>query len=184
MVSEMTFEEAMAISERRLPGEPPEPDWRASRPAPEPKRRARGLDTAPQPEVDIAYVIRGAILAERSVMVEIVGQALGEYCNGILDQVETMIGAVAAEIREDFGRQIDQLRAELLGWIDEMANESAANVALIHGQGERLKAQLEAVIAKKTRANAAKTNGSADALPLADASLAPGLNGNGDGRHQ
>jgi hypothetical protein len=162
----MTLEEAMAISEHRLPGEPPEADWRASRPAPEPKRKARGLDTAQRPEIDLAYVIRGAILAERAQMVEIIGESIGEYGNQLLDEIETTIAATASELREEFSRQIDQLRAEL----SETANESAANVALIHSQGEKLKAQLEEVIAKRTRTKAAK--------PLLQL---PAPNGNGDG---
>jgi hypothetical protein len=93
------------------------------------------------------------------------------------------------KLREEFGRQIEQLRDELSGKIDEIANESAANVALIHSQGEKLKAELEKIVARRRRARTAKPNGelySGDPLllppPLADASLAPGANGNGDGR--
>jgi hypothetical protein len=114
------------------------------------------LDTAPaEPPIDLAAVVRGALLGERSFMTEAFGEALGEYGNQLLGDVETMVAAKTAEIREEFGRRVDQLRAEL----SELANESAANISLIHGQGERLKAELEAVIAKKTRTRAAKPNG-------------------------
>jgi hypothetical protein len=159
----MSLEEAERIARSYLPDEPRQDDlaaWRASRPRPEPKREPRRLDTQPAaPPIDLAAVVRGALLGERSLMTEAFGEALGEYGNGLLDQVEGMIAATAAGLHEDLSRQIDQLRAELSARIDEMASESAANVALIHGQGERLKAQLEAVIAKKTRARAARPNG-------------------------
>jgi hypothetical protein len=92
--------------------------------------------------------------AERSTMVEIVGQALGGYGDGLLDEVETMIAATAAELREEFARQIDQLRAELSGRID-----------LVHTQGTELRPELEKIIAKKRRARAARSNGSALLLP-------------------
>jgi hypothetical protein len=171
----MTLEEAMFIANNRLPGEPAEVNWRATRPVREPPKRERGLDTAPaEPPIDWAAVIRGAILGERAHMTEAIGGAIAEYGNGIIDEIETMIAATAAELREEFSRQIDQLRAEFSGRIDEMANEFAGNVALIHSQGERLKAELDAVIAKKTRARH-KANGST-LLQLP----AP----NGDGRPQ
>jgi hypothetical protein len=147
----MTLEEAMAISEHRLPGEPPEADWRASRPRQEPKRQTRGLDTAQQPEIDIAYVIRGALKAERSVMVEIVGQALGEYGNQLADEilaeVRQLIEAAVEGLRAEFSRQLDQLREDFTA----QAAEAFESIALIHEQGERLRSQLEQVIAKKTR---------------------------------
>jgi hypothetical protein len=172
----------MAISERRLPGEPGGDEltaWLASRPRPEPARRERGLDTMPaEPAIDWALVIRGAILGERAHMTEAIGGAIAEYGNGIIDEIETMIAATADQLREEFSRQLEQLRDEFSGRIDELANESAGNVALIHSQGEKLKAQLDEIVARKKRAKGAKTNGSApngnggDVLPLADASLA------------
>jgi hypothetical protein len=137
------------------------------------------------PQVDWALVIRQTILGERAHMTEAIGGAIAEYGDelgdSIVADVERMVAATAAELREEFSRQIDQLRAELA----EQGNELFASVATVHGQGERLKAQLEAVTAKKTRARAAKPNGSNGEhllLPAPAASLAPGVNGNGDGR--
>jgi hypothetical protein len=172
----MTLEEAMAISERRLDTEPREDEiaaWRASQPRPKPKRRTRGLDTAPAPEVDWATVIRQAILGEREHTAEVVGGAIGEYGNGLLDEIEATIAATAAELREEFARQIDQLRAELSGRIDSTQTH-----------GAELKAQLDEIIARRRRTKAAKANGEHLLLPapvLADARDALSL-GNGDAR--
>src|SRR5262249_187831 len=119
------------------------------RPPAESVRRERGLDTrqAPPP-VDWAAVIRGALRGERGVLAEAFGGALGEYGDGLFDEVETMIGAVAAELREEFARQIDQLRGEFSNRVD-----------LVHTQGAELRAELEKVIARKRRVKAAKANG-------------------------
>jgi hypothetical protein len=178
----MTLEEAEAIARGRTADEPAEDwlaSWRRTRPRPEPARKQRSLDTMPQPaqEVDVAFVIRAALKAERSVMSEIVGGALGEYGNQLADellgQVERMIAATAAELRDEFSRQIDQLRAELSGRIDSTQTHGAA--------------QLDEIIAKRRRARtAAKPNGNGSTLllpapALADASLA---RTNGDGRQQ
>jgi hypothetical protein len=38
-------------------------------------------------------------------------------------------------------------------------NELFASVATVHSQGERLKAELEAIVAKRARAKATKPNG-------------------------
>jgi hypothetical protein len=145
----------------------------ASRPRPEPRREERRLDTAVP--VDWALVIRQALLGERAHMVEAVRQAMGEHGNGLLDEVEAMIAATAHQLREEFAEQLAQLRAELSGRIDSTQTH-----------GAELKAQLDAVIARRKRTKAAKP--SAFLLPapalaaLADASLAPGANGNGNGR--
>jgi hypothetical protein len=170
----MTLEEAEYIARNRLPGEPPvDPvaSWRANKPPPEPAREPQKLDTMPAPQIDWALVIRQALLGERAHMVEAVGQAIGEHGNGLLGEIETMIAATAAELREEFARAIDQLRSELSGRIDSTQTH-----------GAELKAQLEVLLAKRRRAKAAKPNGSALLLPapaLADATLAPGANGNG-----
>ena len=58
----MTLQEAMEISDRLLPGEPGSDElanWRAAMPRPEPPKRERRLDTAP--EIDWASVIRGEL---------------------------------------------------------------------------------------------------------------------------
>src|SRR5262249_14568160 len=113
---EMTLEEAMAISERRLPGEPPEADWRASRPSPEPKRQARGLDTGRQPEIDWSYVICQAIRASRAEQSEVIGQALGEYGNQLADDL-------IAEVRQLIEAAVEGLRTELTQKIDELHSD-------------------------------------------------------------
>jgi hypothetical protein len=93
----MTLEEAMHIATHRLPGEPREDEvaaWRASRPPREPAKRERLLDTTPPaPQIDWAAVINGAIRGERAHMVEAVGEAIGEYGNGLLGEVEQTIAA-------------------------------------------------------------------------------------------
>jgi hypothetical protein len=179
----VTLEEAEYIARNYLPDEP-RPDeiasWRASQPRPEPARRERGLDTMPAPpEIDWALVIRQAILGERAFLTEAIGGAIAEYGDGLGDgiiaDVERMIAATAAELREEFSRQIDQLRAELSGRIDSTQTH-----------GAELKAELEKIIARRRRTKTAKPSGlllPAPALAaLADASLAPKANGNGDGR--
>jgi hypothetical protein len=177
MVSNMTLEEAEFIARNRLPGEPREDGitaWRASRPRPEPARREKGLDTMPAPEqIDWADIIRRAILAERSVMSEVIGSAIGEYGNQTLDEVETLIAKAADQIKTELREEIGQMREEFFKRLD-----------LVRGQGVELKAELEKIAARKRRARsaAAKPNGEHLLLPppaLADASLAPG---NGDGR--
>jgi hypothetical protein len=172
----MTLEEAMAISEHRLPGEPPEADWRTSRPRREPARRERGIDTAPAPDpIDWALVIRGAIKAERSIMSEVIGSAMGEYVNQqadeLLAEVRQLIASAVEELRAEFTRQLDQLREDFTA----QATELFESVALISTESQRLRSQMDAINLKKARARArskANGNGSADALPLADASLA------------
>jgi hypothetical protein len=147
----MSLEEAEWIARNRLPDEPSEDEvasWQAHRPRPEPRRETRSLDTAPAPpQIDWADVIRRAILAERSVMSEIVGSAIGEIRNETLDEVEGMIAAAVnqlrAELRVEFSRQLDGLRGQ------------------IDAQGNELRSRLEEVIAKKRRTkDAAKPNGS------------------------
>jgi hypothetical protein len=170
----MTLEEAEWISRNRLPEEPREDElasWRATRPLPEPRGRQQRLDTMPTQPVDMAAVIRGALKGERVLLTEAFGGALAEYGDGLLDEIETMIAATAAELREEFARQIDQLRSEFSNRID-----------LVHTQGSEPRAQLEQVIARKRRAKAAKANGEHLLLPapaLADASLVPRTNGDG-----
>jgi hypothetical protein len=159
----MTLEEAERIARNYLPDEPRRDElsaWRASRPRREPPRHERGLDTAPaEPPVDWELVIRQAILGERAQMAEAIGEAIGEYGEGLLDKVERMIEAAVASavegLRAEFTRELGQLRSDLA----VQGNELFESVATVHSQGERLKAELEAIVAKKTRARATKTNG-------------------------
>src|SRR5262245_12612480 len=154
------------------------------RPQPEPEKRERGgLDTmAAPPPIDWALVIRQAILGERAFLTEAIGGAIAEYGDdlgdSIIADVERMIAATAAELKEEFARQIAELKAELSGRIDSTQTH-----------GAELKAELEKIVARRKRGRAAKPNGGEQgeplllpAPPLADASLAPSLNGNGDGR--
>jgi hypothetical protein len=111
-------------------------------------------------QIDWAAVIRGALKGERAHVLEVVGQALGEYGDGLLGDVETMIAQAAdqvrAELRVEFARQLDGLRGQ------------------IHTQGNELRAELEKIIAKKARA---RTKG---AKPNGERLLLPAPNGNGD----
>jgi hypothetical protein len=110
-------------------------------------------------------------------MVEIVGQALGEYGNQhgdeLLAEVRQLTEAAGNQLREEFTHELNQLR-----------NEIAIQGDRINTHGAELKAQLDEIIARKRRARtAAKPNGNGSALllpaPLADASLAPRTNGDG-----
>jgi len=149
----MTLEEAMHIASNRLPEEPEDAltNWQAARPPPEPPKRPRGLDTSP---VDWPAEIRKAASRERALIVEAVGQALGEHGNAIIGEVEQMIAAAVDQVRSE-------LRAEFAGQISELS----ARIDLAHTQGNELRAQLEEIIAKKRRAKAAKPNGSRLLLP-------------------
>jgi hypothetical protein len=108
-------------------------------------------------------------------MSQAIGGAIAEYGDGVGDgiiaDVERMIAATAAELKEEFARQIAELKAELSGRIDSTQT-----------QGAELKAELDKIIARRRRAKAAKPNGEHLLLPapaLADASLAPRTNGDG-----
>jgi hypothetical protein len=105
-------------------------------------------------------VIRGALLGERVVWTEAVGQALAEYGDelgdSIIDDVRGMIEAAVAELRDEFAKQID----ELSGRIDSTQT-----------QGAELKAELDKIIARRRRAKAAKANG--ERLPSGEPLLLP-----------
>ena len=126
-----------------------------------------------EPPIDWAAVINGAIRGERAHMVEAVGEAIGEYGEGLLDKVEQMIDAAVAtaveQLRAEFTRELEQLRSELA----QQGTELFASVATVHGQGERLKAELEAVIAKKTRAKATRANSERLLLPRPNGDAGP-----------
>jgi hypothetical protein len=105
----MTLAEAERIARERLPEEGPAVDelanWR--RPA-EPPKQPRGLDTAPVPQVDWSVVIHGALKAERGLLTEATGRAIGEVRDAVLDEVDAAIEKVRAEFRAE----TDRLRAE------------------------------------------------------------------------
>jgi hypothetical protein len=158
--SMVTLEEAMGISERRLPEEPGEDwleSWQAARPQPEPPKQPRKLDTAPP--VDWAAEIQKAVDRERRILTEATGTALAEIRDDALDEVEKLIAAAVEQLRAEFSGQLAQLRCQT----DTLGGE--------------LKAQLEKIIARKRRAKAAKTNGSNHGLPSGEPLLLPGLNG-------
>ena len=156
----MTLEEAMAISNNRLPEEgPPLADWQ--RAPPEPPKRPRGLDTAPAPQVDWSTVIRQALKAERTLTTESVGGALAEIRDGLRDEFEAAIEKVRAEFR----REVERLRAEF---------SQAREVQSLRTELAEIKGLLTARSRK-----AASSQVPAPSLPLADASPAPKANGNG-----
>jgi hypothetical protein len=108
-------------------------------------------------------------------MSEVIGTAIGEINNQTLDEVERLIAQAAEQIKKDLRAEINQMREVFFKRFD-----------LVRGQGVELRAELEKIIlARKRRAKAAKPNGNGSTLmlpaPLADASLAPGANSNGDG---
>jgi hypothetical protein len=159
----VTLEEAMHISDHLLPGEPGSDElarWQAQRPQPEPPKRERGLDIAPAPQIDWAAIINGAIRGERAHMVEAIGQAIGQYGDELLTEVEGMIAQaidqLRTELRAEFANQVDQLRNELSGQINTQGNE--------------LRAQLQEIIAKKKRA---RTKASPLQLPAPNGNAHP-----------
>jgi hypothetical protein len=120
MVS-MTLEEAEGIA-REEPAVDELAKWRASMPKPEPVKPARGLDTAPAPQVDWSAVIRGALKAERALLTEATGGAVGEACNEVraefeaaLEKVRVEMRAESERLRAEFStaREIQTLRTEL-----------------------------------------------------------------------
>jgi hypothetical protein len=154
----VTWEEAMEISNRLLPGEPGGDElarWQAQRPQPEAPKPLRGLDTAP---IDWPAEIAKAASRERALLTEAIGCAIAEYGN---------------ELFAEFEGVIDQLRTELNAELANQRNELSARIDSAHTQGNELRAQLEAIIAKKRRA---KPNGSRLLLPGPP-------NGNGDARN-
>jgi hypothetical protein len=175
-MASMSLTEAEWIARNYLPDEPRQDEienWRNAQPRQEPKREEGKLDTMQAPEqIDWADVIRRAILAERAIMSEIIGEAIGEIQNQTLDETERLIAQAADQIKNELREEIGQMREEFFKRLD-----------LVRGQGVELRAELEK-IAKRKRARAAKPNGSEGSplmlpAPFADASLAPG---NGDGR--
>jgi hypothetical protein len=106
------------------------------RPPPEPERKPRGLDTAPAPQIDWAAVINGAIRGERAHMVEAIGQAIGQYGDELLGEVEAMIAAAVNQLRTEFAGQL---------------NELSARIDLSHTQGAELRAQLETIMKRRTK---------------------------------
>jgi hypothetical protein len=100
----------------------------------EPPKRERGLDTAPAPQVDWSAVIHGALKAERWLLTEAFGGALGETRNEIRDEFEAAIEKLRVEMRAD----VDRLRAEF-----SQANElRALSVEL---------AEIKAMLAARSR---------------------------------
>jgi hypothetical protein len=107
----VTYEEALRIARgERLPGEPKEDTLeRWSRNRPEPTPRSPNLDITP---VDWSVVIASALKAERAHMIEVVGRALGEFKNQLLDEVEQLIAEAADQVRVEMKQAFDQLRAD------------------------------------------------------------------------
>jgi hypothetical protein len=129
---EMTLEEAEYIARNYLPDEPREDEWRASRTPREPARRERGLDTRPaEPPVDWAAVINMAIKASRAEQSEVIGEAMGEYCNQLADEliaeVRQLIEAAVEGLRTQLTQKIDELRSDFTA----QATELFESVALI-----------------------------------------------------
>jgi hypothetical protein len=156
----MSLDEAKRIARTRLADEPADDwltSWRRTMPAPEPKREERKLDTM---QIDWPAEIRAAVARERAFMTEVIGQALAEYGDGIITEIEQKIAAAADRVRAD-------LRAEFAQAIGLLRRQ-------IDTQGSELRAELEKIIAKRRRAKAAATSNETFA-PL----QLPAPNGNG-----
>jgi hypothetical protein len=105
----MTLDEATYIANNCLPEEGPADslaNWR--RPPVEPAKPQRQLDTAPAPVIDWSAVIHGALKAERGLLTEATGRAIGEVRNEVLDEVDAAI----EKLRTEFRAETDRLRAE------------------------------------------------------------------------
>jgi hypothetical protein len=101
-VSVMTYEEALRIARERLPNEPKEDSlerWARNMPKPEPPRQQRSLDI---PHVDLDERVNTLIAAERDFIIEVVGQALGEFRDELVGDIEKMIA-----------KEVEKLRAEV-----------------------------------------------------------------------
>jgi hypothetical protein len=167
MVTVMDLSEAERISRERLPEEPAEDwlaSWRKAMPKPEAERPVRGLDTA---QVDVHAEIRKAADRERTLLTEATGSALGQVRNEVLDEVDAAI----EKLRAEFRAETDRLHAEF---------SQAREVQSLRTELAEIKALLTARSRKAPPPQVPAPSSSA--LPLADASLAPGLNGNGDAR--
>jgi hypothetical protein len=175
----VTWEEAMEISNRLLPGEPGGDEiarWQACRPQPEPPKRERGLDTM---RVDLDAEIRKAVTRERALLTEATGQALGEIRDTVLDEAEQLIATAVNQLRAE----INQMREEFFSRFDSVRAQGVelraefTGLAQLRSQadtlGGELKAQLE-IIARKRRAARARPS----LLQL------PGPNGNGNAHPQ
>jgi hypothetical protein len=159
----VTLEEAMAIASHRLPEEPGDAltSWQAMRPRPEPEPRPVRVD------IDWASIIRNSLRGERAHVLEVVGQALGQYGDGLLGEVETMIAAAAnqlrAEILAELANQVDHLRAELAAQSDHFQAEFTAHGARLRSESE------EAIAAKKARGRKARGTPCDGFVPLGTA---------------
>src|SRR5262245_39344462 len=106
----MTLEEAERIACTLLPGERADAltNWRGSMPPPEPVKAPRGLDTAPAPQIDWSLIIHQALKAERGLLTEATGLAIGETREALRDEFEAAI----EKLRTEFRAEVDRLRAE------------------------------------------------------------------------
>jgi hypothetical protein len=164
----MSLEEAERIACTPLPGERADAltNWRGSMPPAEPMKAQQRLDTAP--EVDWSAIIHQVAKTERGLLTEAMGQAIGDVRNEVLDEFEAAI----AELRTEMRREVDQLRAEF---------SQAREIATLRTE----LAEIKALLMARTRTKAAPAQPPAqvpapsEALPLADASLAPRTNGDG-----
>jgi hypothetical protein len=103
----MSINEATHIANNRLPEEPAEDwlaSWRKSMPRPEPVKASHGLDT----QVDWSGVIHNALKAERGLLTEATGMAIGEVRNELGDEFDAAIEKLRGEMRAE----ADRLRAE------------------------------------------------------------------------
>jgi hypothetical protein len=116
----MSIEEAERIARERLPEEPGQDwlaNWRKSTPRPESVKEPQRLDTEPADAIDWSDVIHRALKAERGLMTEATGRALGEVREEIRDEVDAAIEKLRAEMRAE----ADRLREQF-----SQANELAA----------------------------------------------------------
>jgi hypothetical protein len=147
----MTLEEAERIARERLPEEPAEDplaDWRKSMPRPEPEKTSQSLDTA---QVDWSLIIHQALKAERALLTEATGSALGE---------------VREELRDEFAAAIEKLRAEFRAEVDRLRAEfsQAREVQSLRVELAEIKTLLTARSRRATPAQPpASTSGNGDA---------------------
>jgi hypothetical protein len=100
---------------RRAAGEQVDPlsEWRKGMPQPEPPRKERGLDAPP---VDMDAHVEAIVAAEREFIMTVVGQAMKEFGDSLIDEIEHKIREQVDKIRVDFGLEstVEQLVADAL----------------------------------------------------------------------
>jgi hypothetical protein len=83
--------------------------WERLKPKPEEPKPPRDLDTP----IDWDARIAAAIAAEREFMVEVIGAALGEYADQLVDEIEKKIAEQVDQLRAEIAEEVTKVRADM-----------------------------------------------------------------------